>query len=75
MEYYSENEFLIRFGENLKALRKSKNFTQSELANDLGIEISQISRIERGIIITSSYNIYRISKTLNIEVEDLFDFN
>ena len=75
VEIYSEKEFLIKFGEQLKKLRKSKNFTQSELAIDLGVEISQISRIERGLINTSTYNIYRISKTLNIEIEDLYNFN
>ena len=74
VEYINDSEFLIAFGNNLKKVRKSKGFTQVELANDLGIEISQISRIERGVINTSIGNIFLISKILKIQVKDLFDF-
>lgn len=70
----SNSEFLRAFGRNLQKLRKSKGFTQEELANDLGIEISQISRIERGLIGTSVYSAYRIAKALKVEVSDLFNF-
>ena len=72
MEYKKDNVFLIRFGENLKNARKSKGFTQAMLANDLGIEISQISRIERGVINTSVTTIYDISKVLEVEVSVFF---
>ncbi|GAA4890280.1 hypothetical protein GCM10023311_13090 [Flaviramulus aquimarinus] len=67
--------FLILFGINLKKVRKSRGFTQAELANDIGIEISQISRIERGIINTSVSTIYEISQALKIEISDLFNFD
>ena len=60
------------FGKNL---RKSKDLTQAKLANDLGIEISQISRIERGIINTSVYTIYRIVTILKIVISTLHDFD
>lgn len=73
MDLYSEEEYLKILGENLKKFREIKGFTQSELASDLGIEISQISRIERGIINTSIYNLYRISKILDIELELLLN--
>jgi transcriptional regulator with XRE-family HTH domain len=69
-----EKQFLNAFGKNLRLIRKSKGFTQQNLANDLGIEISQISRIERGIINTSTFNTFRIAKALNTEVKDLFNF-
>lgn len=74
MNTSSENLFLIAFGKNLKKIRTSKGFTQANLANDLSIEISQISRIERGIINTSTYNAYKIAKVLGVDVKDLFDF-
>ena len=35
---------------------KKDGFTQEELANEIGIKISQISRIERGVINTSIAN-------------------
>lgn len=72
MEYLSEKEFLIAFGKNLRKVRKSKGFTQAQLANDIGIEISQISRIERGIINTSVGNVNAISKALRVDIQELF---
>ena len=74
MDTSGENEFLLAFGEHLKKVRKGKGFSQENLANDIGVEISQISRIERGIINTSIYNTFKIAKALNIEVKELFDF-
>jgi transcriptional regulator with XRE-family HTH domain len=67
--------FLLRLGNNLKALRLSANFTQEQIANEIGVEISQISRIERGLIGTSVATFFDISKALNIPLKDLFDFN
>jgi transcriptional regulator with XRE-family HTH domain len=52
-----------------------KGFTQEHLANELGIEISQISRIERGVINTSITTLYSISKVLNVNVSELFVFD
>jgi transcriptional regulator with XRE-family HTH domain len=70
-----EKKILIMFGLNLAKLRKSKGFTQAELANDTEMEISQISRIERGVLNTSIINLYYFSKTLKIDINDFFDFN
>lgn len=74
MENLNEKEFLIAFGKNLRKLRKARGFTQAQLANDLGVEISQISRIERGIINTSIGNCNGISNILKIPIKNLFDF-
>ncbi|WP_435136755.1 helix-turn-helix domain-containing protein [Formosa sp. A9] len=74
MEINNENEYLIAFGKNLRKLRKEKGFTQAKLAIDLNIEISQISRIERGVINTSISNVYKISKVLKIGIKELFEF-
>jgi len=74
VEYLKDKEFLILFGNNLRKVRKSKKFTQEQLANDIGIEISQISRIERGILNTSISTVFAISKVLNIPTSDLFSF-
>lgn len=72
MENLEEKQFLIAFGKNLRLLRKSKGFTQEELANEIDIEISQISRIERGVINTSIANVNSIAKVVMIPVSDLF---
>ncbi|WP_093111919.1 helix-turn-helix domain-containing protein [Salinimicrobium catena] len=75
MEYSSEKEFLIAFGKNLRRVRIAQGFTQAQLANDLGVEISQISRIERGIINTSVGNVNAISLALRVDIKDLFDLS
>ena len=75
MEYFSEKEFLLAFGKNLRRVRKAQGFTQAQLANDLGVEISQISRIERGIINTSVGNVNAISSALRVDIKDLFDLS
>jgi transcriptional regulator with XRE-family HTH domain len=69
------NTILINFGKKLRFVRLAKGFTQEQLANELGIEISQISRIERGIINTSITTLYSISKILNITISELFVFD
>jgi transcriptional regulator with XRE-family HTH domain len=70
-----KKRILISFGVNLRQLRLAKGFTQEQLANELGIEISQISRIERGIINTSVTTLYAIANILKIDVSQLFLFD
>ncbi len=67
--------FLLKLGEHIRAIRVSKNITQEQLANEIGAEISQISRIERGIINTSIANLQNISIALDIPLKDLLDFS
>lgn len=67
--------FLKQFGEHLRKVRKARGFTQAQLANDMDVEISQISRIERGILNTSISTIKAIADTLDIPLKELFDFD
>ncbi|PJB14759.1 MAG: XRE family transcriptional regulator [Flavobacteriales bacterium CG_4_9_14_3_um_filter_32_8] len=67
-----KKHFIIKFGKNLQRIRIEKKLTQSQLAADSNVEISQISRIERGVLNTSIGNIYTISKALDITVDELF---
>ena len=69
-----DEKYIKKFGKNLRNLRKQKNITQEKLAFSIGIEISQISRIERGIVNTSISTAKAISTALNIEMKELFDF-
>ncbi|SDQ18684.1 helix-turn-helix domain-containing protein [Flagellimonas zhangzhouensis] len=73
MDKSSEKEFLVKFGQNLRRLRKQKGYTQEELANELDIEISQISRIERGVINTSVSLVKSIVDCLQVKANELFD--
>lgn len=67
--------FLLKLGEHIRTIRVSKKITQEQLANEIGAEISQISRIERGIISTSISNLHNISRVLDIPLKELLDFS
>ena len=69
-----DQEFIISFGKNLRKVRESKNMSMQTLADIINIEYSPISRIERGLINTSIGIIYEISKALEIDIKELFNF-
>ena len=72
--YLKDVEFLIKLGKHIRKIRKSKGFTQEKLALEIDVDISQISRIERGILNTSVSTMKAISRALDVNVKDLFDF-
>lgn len=74
MKYYRNDKGIKEFGKNLKRLRKSKKVTQEQLAFETGLELSQIGRIERGVINTSISNVFLIAEILKIEPKELFEF-
>ena len=67
-------QFLKEFGKQLKRLRKDKGLSQAQLAYEANIEISQVSRIERGLINTSILNAKLIATVLEIPITKLFEF-
>lgn len=73
MDSEEKKEILIQFGKRLRNLRTKRNYTQQQLADELNIEVSQVSRIERGIINTSVTTVYSISKILQINPGELFN--
>ena len=64
--------FLLKLGEHIRKISVSKNIKQEQPANEIGAEISQISRIERGLIATSVVTFYDISIALNIPLSTFF---
>lgn len=59
-------------GKNIAKRRKELNMTQEELAENSDLSINFISRIERGSSTQISANsLYRISKALNVVMEDI----
>jgi transcriptional regulator with XRE-family HTH domain len=75
VKHSKENNISINFGKRLKTVRKQKQLSQEQVAFEADIEISQISRIERGIINTSIVQVYNICKVLGVTLSDLFDFD
>ena len=70
----ARQEFIIKFGQNLKRIRQQKKITQVELAIDSNMEVSQISRIERGVQNTTISTAYLIAEAMGIDVYELFKF-
>jgi transcriptional regulator with XRE-family HTH domain len=66
--------YVKKFGLNLRKIRIQKKLSQADLAFSCNFEISQISRIERGIINTSVANIYILSIALKVHPKELLDF-
>jgi putative transcriptional regulator len=59
-------------GLNIKIERMRKDYTQEKLAEALNISVSHISKIEQGITSPTAYLLFRISKILNVQMEDFF---
>ncbi len=72
--YLKDNNFLREFGNQIREVRKSKNITQEVLANTINVDISQISRLERGILNASVSLIKDISVALDIDLKTIFEF-
>ena len=62
------------FGKRLKEIRKNKNITQEQLAEQIGIEPKQICRIENGTCFTTFEKLQKIAQTLDVEVYEFFRF-
>ena len=69
-----DKKFIKALGSRLAEVRKQKNVTQEQLAEDANLSLSQIARIETGVINTSVNNIYIIAKALDVQPKILFDF-
>jgi transcriptional regulator with XRE-family HTH domain len=74
MPIQKDTEFLILLGKRIKQLRNEKKISQAQLSFEADIQISQISRIERGLINTTIVNLNVISKILDVSLKELFDF-
>ena len=75
MKQARDIEGMKALGTRLREVRKLKGFSQEKLAFSADLELSQISRIERGVINTSVSQIFQISKALQIHPKELFDFD
>ena len=66
--------FLI-FSQNMKKIRKDAQLTQKEMAHTLGISITSLSKIEKGILPPrlSCSILIRIHEEFGIHPKDLFE--
>lgn len=61
----------MKLGEKIKKLRKSKRFTQGELADKIGISSNHLSRLERGVFQPSIEVVKRLASGLDLHVDAL----
>ncbi len=70
--HQEKKEIVLKLGSNIRRHRVERNFSMEKLALESGMEYSQIRRIEHGVINTTIYQVYRISKTLKIPMKEIF---
>ena len=74
MKELNEKKALQDFGKKVRVCRKEQAMTQSALAYEMDVEISQISRIERGLINPTLLTIIRLAGGLRVSISRLFDY-
>ena len=65
----------MEFAKKLKELRKEKGLTQEELANQLFVSRTLISKYESGAIYPTKENAEKIAQFFNVSLSDLIDSN
>ena len=63
----------VEFGKRLKYFRKSKDFTQKEIAFRIGVSEQAISKWENGECLPDVYNLKLLGKVLHTSVDTLLD--
>lgn len=67
-------EGLVVFSEHLKKLRHEAGITQTQLAFEAGISLSQVARIETARINPTLSTVFAITRALDIPLKQIFDF-
>jgi transcriptional regulator with XRE-family HTH domain len=65
----------MHIGQKIKKLRELKNFTQTHLAQELGVTQSAYSKIELGESEVTYSKLEKISEVLGMKPEDVISFN
>jgi len=69
-----DDEGIKAFAIQLKKIRIREGFTQSQLAFESELTLSQIARIETARINPTLSTVFRLARTLNVSLTDLFNF-
>lgn len=63
----------MKFNEKIKALRKSANLNQQELASKLHIHVTHLSKIENGHLLPSIDIVQRLMKVFAVSADNLLN--
>jgi transcriptional regulator with XRE-family HTH domain len=67
----SRESLAARLGAKIATLRKTRNWTQADLAERVGVDTETISRFERGATLPSLVTLEKISRSLQVGVGEL----
>jgi transcriptional regulator with XRE-family HTH domain len=70
----TRKEVLKLLGQKVKELRLRAKMSQADVCYEADIDLSTLSRLERGLLNVTFDTLYAISKTLKVELKDFFDF-
>ena len=62
------------FGKRVRSIRKTKGWSQEELADACELDRTYIGGVERGERNVSLLNIEKLAHALNVDPKDLLDF-
>ena len=68
-----KNEIANIVGSKIRSIRQSKGLTIEQLSFEVGVEYTQLSRIERGRIRTSVFQLFMITKALNVSFSEIIN--
>jgi transcriptional regulator with XRE-family HTH domain len=74
MKTINKKKLMVAFGAHLRFIRESKKMTQSELASEVGMELTSISRMERGGSNATLETIFKLAVALGVPPKKLLDF-
>ena len=75
MEQVSSSSLEVMFGKKILQIRKEMNLSQKEFGELVGFHRTYIGQIERAEKCVSINTVEQICKSLNISVQELFDFS
>ncbi len=64
----------ILFGKRVKKFRQRAKLSQEELAEKIGIAVTNMGKIERGESFVTANTLEKLACVLDVEVKELFDF-
>ncbi len=70
----NEKELFVAVGKKITKFRKDKGYTVQKLADECDMEKSNLIPIEKGRINTTLSTLNKLSKALNVELREFFEF-
>jgi len=69
-----DRKYLLKIGDNIRAIRKQKGYSQEEFADIAGFSRSYYTEIETGKRNVSILNLIKIIEALNVDPNEIISF-